>query len=121
MVFEYLIAFTTLTAYTIGMHFWSDMHEMKVDSRRNHMMVGAVITLAIIAQQVFNLIFAGAITIIIMLILSHFEKKQGHIVFGEGDKEILAWSVPGISIVFGFSFAALFIGLLMVAFLRWPL
>jgi len=55
-------------------------------------------------------------TIILTLILNYFEKKQGKVVFGDGDKEILNWSVPGIALSFGHYYSSLFIALLMISF-----
>jgi hypothetical protein len=100
----------------MGLHFWSDMKERKVDSRRNHMMIGVVLCLAIISHQYFEIITAGFITIGIMFLLKKLEARQGKTVFGDGDKEIVSWSVPGIVIVFGWQLAGLFIGLLVVSF-----
>ncbi len=116
MVFEYALTFTITTMYTMGLHFWSDMNERKVDSRRNHMMIGVTLAIGIISKQFYTLIIAGLIAIAIMQLLKYLEKKQGKVVFGDGDKEIVSWSVPGIALVFGFEIAAMFVGLLMVGF-----
>ena len=116
MVFEYALTFTITTLYTIGLHFWSDMKERKVDSRRNHMMIGVTLAIGVISKQVWTLIIAGLITILIMQLLKHLEKRQGKTVFGDGDKEILAWSIPGIALVFGYPLASLFVGFLVLGF-----
>lgn len=116
MIFEYALAFTLLTIYTMLLHFWSDLKELKVDSRRNHMMIGAVIVIGIISHEITTLIIAGVVTIAITYLLGVMEEKQKRVVFGDGDKEILAWSIPGIALVFGFYYSALFVGLLMVSF-----
>jgi len=113
---EYILSFTLLTIYTIVLHFWSDLKERKVDSRRNHMMIGAVLVIGIISNQADVLILAGLVTILFTIILSKLEKKQGQIVFGDGDKEILTWSVPGIALCFGYFYAGAFIFLLMISF-----
>jgi hypothetical protein len=126
MILEYATTFTLLTIYTMVRHFWTDIHELKIDSRRNYMMIGAVLTIALISHQATTLIIAGLLTIVITLILGYFEKKQGKIVFGAGDKEILTWTIPGIAVVFGYSLAGIFIGLIalgffVLAFLRYKL
>lgn len=113
---EYILSFTLLTIYTIVLHFWSDLKERKVDSRRNHMMIGAVLVIGIISHQADVLILAGLITILFTIILSKLEEKQGQVVFGDGDKEILTWSVPGIALCFGYFYSGAFIFLLMVNF-----
>lgn len=116
MIFEYALTFSLLTIYTIVRHFWMDIKELKIDSRRNHMMVGSVLTIGLISHQAEILIITGILTIILTFLLSYLEKRQGKVVFGDGDKEILAWSIPGISLVFGYYYAALFLALLMVSF-----
>ena len=116
MVFEYILTFTTLTIYTMVRHFWTDIHELKVDSRRNHMMYGVILTLGIISGEIFTLIVVGLLTILFMKILSLAEENQKAIVFGDGDKEILTWSIPGIAIVFGFQLAVLFVFLIAISF-----
>lgn len=112
----YLLTFTLLTIYTIVLHFWSDLKERKVDSRRNHMMIGAVLVIGLISNQATTLILTGLLTIVFTIILGKLEQKQGKIVFGDGDKEILTWSVPGIALIFGYFYAGLFIFLLMISF-----
>ena len=126
MILEYATTFTLLTIYTMIRHFWTDIHELKIDSRRNWMMIGAVLTLGLISKQIAPLVVAGLLTIGITLILGHFEKKQGKVVFGDGDKEILTWAIPGIAVIFGFNLAAMFIGLItlgffVLAFLRYKM
>ncbi|HNV61755.1 MAG TPA: hypothetical protein PKN54_02310 [Candidatus Cloacimonas acidaminovorans] len=116
MINEYAITFTLLTIYTIFLHLWSDLRELKVDSRRNYMMIGAVLVIGLISHQIETLIITGILTIILTLILNYFEKKQGKVVFGDGDKEILNWSVPGIALSFGHYYSSLFIALLMISF-----
>lgn len=114
---EYVIVFTLLTIYTIALHFWTDMHERKVDSRRNHMMLGAILVIGLISEQTGTLIITGILALVFMAILGRIETRQGKVVFGEGDKEILGWSIPGIALVFGYTFSGLFVFLLMVSFL----
>jgi hypothetical protein len=113
---EYILSFTLLTIYTIVRHFWSDLKERKVDSRRNHMMIGAVLVIGIISHQADVLILSGFITILFTIVLGKLEEKKGQIVFGDGDKEILTWSVPGIALCFGYFYAGSFIFLLMLSF-----
>jgi hypothetical protein len=126
MLYEYALTFTILTIFTMGLHFWSDMRELKVDSRRNYMMVGAVLAIGLISGEVFVLITSGFLVIAFLLLLGYLEKKQGRVVFGDGDKEILGWSVPGIAICFGWFYASLFMGFIVasffiLAFLRYKL
>jgi hypothetical protein len=113
---EYVLSFTLLTIYTIARHFWTDLKERKVDSRRNHMMIGAILVIGIVSHQADVLIISGIVTILFTLILGKLEEKQGKVVYGDGDKEILAWSVPGIALCFGYTYAAAFIFLLMLSF-----
>jgi hypothetical protein len=113
---EYILSFTLLTIYTIILHFWMDLKERKVDSRRNHMMIGAVLVIGIISHQVPVLILTGLLTILFTIILSKIEKDQAKVVFGDGDKEILAWSIPGLALCFGYAYAGAFIFLLMLSF-----
>src|SRR3989304_3934653 len=105
MVFEYALTFTLLTGYTIVRHFYSDIKALEVDSRRNYMMYGVVLTIGLISHQTDVLIIAGLLTIAFTLLLGYLESKQGRVVFGDGDKEILGWSIPGIALVFGYAFA----------------
>lgn len=116
MLSEYALTFTLLSLFTLGRHFWSDIKELQIDSRRNHLMIGSVLTIGLLSNQATVLLIAGILTIIITILLSWFEKRQGNVIFGDGDKEILTWSIPGLSLVFGYSYAAFFLGLLMVSF-----
>jgi hypothetical protein len=113
---EYVIIFTLLTVYTIARHFWTDLKERKVDSRRNHMMIGAVLTIGLISHQADVLIIAGIVTLVFTIVLASLEQRAGKVVFGDGDKEILTWSVPGIALCFGYVYAGAFIFLLMLCF-----
>lgn len=114
---EYAIVFTLLTVYTIALHFWTDMKERKIDSRRNHMMIGAILVIGLISNHTATLIITGILALGFITLLGKIEKKQGKVVFGDGDKEILAWSIPGLALVFSYGYAALFVALLMVSFL----
>jgi hypothetical protein len=114
---EYAIIFTLLTIYTIALHFWTDIRELKVDSRRNYMMYGAILVIGLISHQTWTLIITGLLTLGFMIILGKIEEKQGKVVFGDGDKEILGWSIPGIALVFDYGYAALFVCLLMISFI----
>lgn len=116
MVVEYVLTFTLLTGYTIARHFYDDIKELKVDSRRNYMMYGAILTIGLISHQAVTLLITGIATIAFTLLLGYLESKQGKVVFGDGDKEILGWSIPGIALVFGYGYAAWFIFLLMLSF-----
>lgn len=115
-MFEYALTFTILTIFTMILHFWSDIRELKVDSRRNWMMIGVTLAIGLISNQTFVLIVSGFFTIFFMVLLGWLEKKQGKIVFGDGDKEIIGWSVPGIALAFGWDYTILFVGLLGLAF-----
>jgi len=81
------------------------------------MMVGAVLVIGLISGQTQTLIITGILAIAFMILLGRIEQKQGKVVFGDGDKEILGWSIPGIALVFGYGYAALFVCLLMVSFM----
>ena len=113
---EFVLTFTLLTVYTLARHFWTDLKERKVDSRRNHMMIGAVLTIGLISHQADVLIIAGLVTIVFTIVLAALEQKAGKVVLGDGDKEILTWSVPGIALCFGYFYAGAFIFLLMLSF-----
>ena len=113
---EYLLSFSLLTIYTLVLQFWMDLKERKVDSRRNYMMYGAVLVIGIVSHQAGVLILTGLLTIAFTFVLSKLEEKQGKVVFGDGDKEILGWSVPGIALTLGYFYAGAFIFLLMLSF-----
>lgn len=78
---------------------YSDFKTLKIDDRRNWFMQGYTIALSILSGVLFFYVIYALVVILMNKVLKFFENLTGHTVFGDGDKKILQWLVPGFSIV----------------------
>ena len=81
--------------------FWqlgSDLISFKIDEKKNWIMQGMIISLVLITRTYIPYIIAIGTVYILMKLLDKYETKHG-IGFASGDKQIITWIIPGLTIL----------------------
>jgi len=82
---------------------YKDLKTRKVDSRRNWTIQGAILGMVLLTQ--FNLLTYLAL----MLGTALFNAVVLRGYWGDGDKEVMQWALPGLAMFAGFNYAAMFL------------
>jgi len=91
--------FLFLASLTLFLQFIKDIEFMKVDSTKNFFMMGVGISLAIISQNSWMYLILALIVFVFNFVIHKIEVKRNKDFFGDGDKEVFAWLVPGLIVV----------------------
>jgi len=78
---------------------YSDFKTLKIDDRRNWFMQGYVLVLALMSNIILFYIIYSLLILGMNKILKWWEKLTDQTVFGDGDKKLLQWLVPGFAVV----------------------
>ena len=78
---------------------YSDFKTLKIDDRRNWFMQGYTLALAIISGVVFFYVIYALAVLGMNAVLKWWERLTDNVIFGDGDKKLLQWLVPGFCIV----------------------
>ena len=95
---EPFFVFTLLASMSLLVMLWTDLKTLEIDGRRNWLMYGVGFTCSLIMPVDAWLVYIGAVFGMVLLgaVIYHVERGIGRTVFAEGDREILAWLVPGL-------------------------
>lgn len=93
-----LVAFFSIASFALLIQLWSDIKEMEIDSRRNWFMMGAGLVAAMVLDA-WNVYLIGlGIAIVFSVAVAKFEKKKGRVLFADGDREVIRWIIPAVSL-----------------------
>jgi len=106
--------FISLAGIALAWQFWEDIKTHKIDVRRNWFMQGCGLFAAILVHAWFYYFIAVLVVIIFNEFIKSQEKRLGYAIFGDGDKSLMVWIVPGLTILSVF-YSALFLMAMVVA------
>lgn len=100
--------FALLASISLILHFFKDVKTLMIDERRNWFMQGATISLILIAGAFWHYFPVLLVVYIFNAGVSFAEKRLAMDILGDGDKQIMAWLVPGL-VLFGLLYSAAFL------------
>lgn len=93
-----LVAFFSIASFALLIQLWSDIKELEIDSRRNWFMMGAGLVAAMVLDA-WNVYLIGlGIAIVFSVAVAKMEKKKGRVLFADGDREVIRWIIPAVSL-----------------------
>lgn len=100
--------FLLLGSVSLFLQLIKDLEFMQVDSRKNYFMMGVTIPLVILTQNTWAYLGLSFVVFLFNYVIHVIEVKSKKEIFCDGDKEIMAWLVPGL-IIFSLSNVLLFL------------
>lgn len=96
---SYAFIFILLAAINLALQLVKDVETLRVDSRKNFFMLGAGVSLAVVSSNSLMFFGLGAVIFVFNYLVHKYETKTKQDIFGDGDKEVMAWLVPGLIVV----------------------
>lgn len=93
------LVFILIASIGLFLQFIKDIEFMVVDSRKNFFMMGIGVALAIISGLSRMFLGLSLAMFLFNFSIHKYEQKKNLEIFGDGDKEVMAWIVPGLIVV----------------------